>query len=206
MHAVAWALLPLKNSIQRGFPLPPADVGPIAWPFLLYIGEKIHDITLAKLRPMHLLRVISPRILREVAMSSEGALPLQMWISWPFLLYIGERIYDMTLATLWPTHVMGALILDPGVLTLEISKPPGFTYRRVFLRDPGVVGSSFIPDMTPSTLQPPHVMGEHILGSGVLIGALWVGNPDSRCPHQCDKVSACDWDLAEGYALTRVAH
>ncbi len=72
-----------------------------------------------------------------------------MWISWPFLLYIGERIYDMTLATLWPTHVMGALILDPGVLTLEISKPPGFTYRHVFLCGHRVVGSSYIPPKTP---------------------------------------------------------
>lgn len=111
---------------------------------------------------------------------SQGALPLQMWISWPFLLYIGERIYDMTLATLWPTHVMGALILDPGVLTLEISKPPGFTYRHVFLRGLGILGSLFIPDMIPSTLhstlQPPHVMGEPSLGPGALRSALCFGN------------------------------
>ena len=114
-------------------------------------------------------------------MSSEGAPSLQMWISWPFLLYIGERIYDMTLATLWPTHVMGALILDPGVLTLEISKPPGFTYRHVPPPGPGVLGRIFIPDMTSSTphptLQPPHVMGEPISGPSVLISALCVGIP-----------------------------
>ena len=97
-------------------------------------------------------------------MSSEGDLPLQMWISWPFLLYIGERIYDMTLATLWPTHVMGALILDPGVLTLEISKPPGFTYRHVFLRGPRVVGSSFIPRHDPFNPAAPTCDGRAYFG------------------------------------------
>ncbi|EIE24577.1 hypothetical protein COCSUDRAFT_40936 [Coccomyxa subellipsoidea C-169] len=51
-----------------------------------------------------------------------------MWIAWPFALYIGERIYGLFRGRSWDTQVMGASILDPGVLTLELSKPPGFSY------------------------------------------------------------------------------
>ena len=58
---------------------------------------------------------------------------LQMWMAWPFALYILETVYGVFRARLWDTHVLGASILDPGVLTLELSKPPGFTYRRAAL-------------------------------------------------------------------------
>ncbi|CAK0738048.1 hypothetical protein CVIRNUC_000986 [Coccomyxa viridis] len=52
-----------------------------------------------------------------------------MWIAWPFLLYLGERLYGLFRAETWDTQVVGASILDPGVLTLELTKPPGFTYK-----------------------------------------------------------------------------
>ncbi len=55
-------------------------------------------------------------------------LGVQMWIAWPFALYIGERIYGLFRGRSWDTQVMGASILDPGVLTLELSKPPGFSH------------------------------------------------------------------------------
>ena len=54
---------------------------------------------------------------------------MQMWIAWPFLLYLGERLYGLFRAETWDTQVVGASILDPGVLTLELTKPPGFTYK-----------------------------------------------------------------------------
>ena len=54
---------------------------------------------------------------------------MQMWIAWPFLLYLGERLYGLFRAESWDTQVVGASILDPGVLTLELTKPPGFTYK-----------------------------------------------------------------------------
>ena len=53
----------------------------------------------------------------------------QMWMAWPFALYSGERLYGHFRAQTWDTKIMGACILDPRVLTLEISKPPGFSYR-----------------------------------------------------------------------------
>ena len=53
----------------------------------------------------------------------------QMWMAWPFALYVVERLYGHFRAQLWDTKIMGACILDPGVLTLEISKPQGFSYR-----------------------------------------------------------------------------
>ena len=52
-----------------------------------------------------------------------------MWMAWPFALYILEKVYGLIRARLWDTQVTGASILDPGVLTLELSKPPGFSYR-----------------------------------------------------------------------------
>ena len=54
---------------------------------------------------------------------------VQMWIGWPFALYIAERLYGHFRAQTWDTKIVGACILDPGVLTLEISKPPGFSYK-----------------------------------------------------------------------------
>ncbi|BDA50388.1 Respiratory burst oxidase homolog protein B [Coccomyxa sp. Obi] len=51
-----------------------------------------------------------------------------MWISWPFALYIGERIFGLSRAQHWDIQTMGASILDTGVLTLELTKPRGFSY------------------------------------------------------------------------------
>ena len=52
-----------------------------------------------------------------------------MWIAWPFALYILERLYGHYRAHRWDIKVMGASILEPGVLRLELSKPPGFKYK-----------------------------------------------------------------------------
>lgn len=54
--------------------------------------------------------------------------PLQMWIAWPLGLYIGERLYGLFRAHYWDTQVTGASVLENGVLTLELTKPQGFSY------------------------------------------------------------------------------
>ncbi len=53
---------------------------------------------------------------------------VQMWMTWPLALYLGERIYGLFRAWYWDTQVMGASILDTGILTLELTKPRGFSY------------------------------------------------------------------------------
>lgn len=70
----------------------------------------------------------------SLAADSDGlSVVMQMWMAWPFALYMGERIYGLFRARSWDTQVMGASILDPGVLTLELAKPPGFSYMYMLL-------------------------------------------------------------------------